>query len=121
MLYFAKEIRVSNEWRYYGGGFTNNDKLTALIQKYSDKSVLLGRKHNDITELEIRFHSPSDFTRTSRVSDLVHVREVVGKELFDKTFGYWPWDDITCFNHPEEVEFMKQYSISDARLVTWRN
>lgn len=118
MLYFVKELKFVDGWRYWGSGRTRSDLLATLIQKNSDK---LERRFSPSTQVEIEFHDPHDHIRTSRVDELIQIRKVLGERVFDDIIGWWPWGDITSFRDEEEILFLKNnHGIVDARLISWR-
>ena len=122
MLYYIKEILTKSGWCLWGTGRTSNKDITLAIQRHSVLLVHDARKkYSEQTLLEIRFNEPNDFIRTSRVDDLIKIRENTGHSTFDTVLGYWPWDDITALRDTDlSKELKSQYGIMDARLISWR-
>jgi hypothetical protein len=77
--------------------------------------------YSPVTALDVAFSAPECYVHHLNSDSLITVRNRLGKALFDKLTGYYPFDSIDVFGDPETaLDLLKEYGVRDARIITWQ-
>lgn len=119
MIRVFKELYVRGEWVLHSE--LRIPDLNGLWGKMHVLGDVFRRKYTPLVSVAINFHGSECLPHHISSTNLNTLRNQIGKGNFDREFGSWPFDHIDIFQDAESKnELMAQYSISDARVIAWR-